>query len=309
MISDHLTHFAGQPVREWRAETGIQEPEDALYRITLDYDAGEEGSRWTDEFARFLADPASGEVRGLVVGAWHHWGGEEIHVETVVEALVAARARLPHLTALFLGDITSEENEISWIAQGDVSPLLDAYPRLEHFGVRGGAGLRLGRLQHSHLQTLVIQTGGLPADVIRQVTAGDLPALKHLELWLGDEGYGGDSSLEDLQPILSGQLFPHLQYLGLCDSEYQDEIARAVAVSPLLERLDVLDLSNGTLGDEGAAALVASPAVRKLRKLDLHYHYLSVGMMEQFQSLGIEVNLDDAQGETPPDERYVAISE
>lgn len=309
MICEHLTDFAGIPVRDWSAEAGIEDPEGTCYRIALDWDEAEEGVTWTELFARFLSDPAVDRVRGLVVGLWTTDHGEEEAVDPVVEALVAARDRLPHLTALFVGDITSEENEISWIVQGDLSPLFGAFPNLEHLGIRGGSGLRLGRPDHARLRTLIVQTGGLGAEVVAQVSAARLPALEHLELWLGDEGYGGNSSLADLQPILSGTLFPNLRYLGLCDSAYQDDIARAAAASPVLERLEVLDLSRGTLGDEGAAALLASPAVRKLRKLDLHYHYCSPAMMEQLRGLGIEVDLDEAQGEQPPDDRYVAVSE
>ena len=32
----------------------------------------------------------------------------------VVEAVVSAASQLPELTALFIGDIIGEENEISW---------------------------------------------------------------------------------------------------------------------------------------------------------------------------------------------------
>ena len=142
-----------------------------------------------------------------------------------VETLVAARERLPKLRAIFLGDIISEECEISWIRQSDVSPLLEAYPKLEQFWIRGADGLALGNLRHERLRTLVIQSRGLAASVVRQVAAAHLPELEHLELWLGESYYDGDATINDLMPILSGEILPRLQYLGLRNSEIADEIA------------------------------------------------------------------------------------
>jgi hypothetical protein len=164
---------------------------------------------------------------------------------------------MPALRALFLGDIIVEENEISWIVQSDVSPLLDAFPALEELRVRGGQGLTLGAPRHARLRSLAIETGGLDAGLVRSLAAADLPELEHLELWLGTTDYGGTVTVADLEPILSGRLFPKLRYLGLRDSEIADEVAAALASAPILERVRVLDLSLGTLGDAGAAAVRA----------------------------------------------------
>jgi hypothetical protein len=309
MISEHTTHFGGKPVREWDHNKPIDPA--INYRIAIDYDQASHGTRWTDRFAGFLSDPDASRITGLVVGDWGQTArlGEE-GSESIVQALVAIRHRLPDLTAIFLGDIISEENEISWIRQSDLSPLLHAYPNLEHLWVRGNEGLSLGTLQHEKLKSLVIQTGGLSVNVVRQVTSAKLPELEHLELWLGDENYGGDATLEDVIPILYGTLFPKLKYLGLCNSEFQDEIAQAVAQSPILEQLEVLDMSKGTLSDEGAAALLGNPALRKLKELDLHHHYCSDEMVDRLKELGIDVDLSEQQDPDDDDgHRYVAVSE
>jgi hypothetical protein len=230
----------------------------------------------------------------------------------VVEALVAARDRLPNLRAIFFGDILSDEREISWIQQSDLSPLFAAYPQLEYFCVRGADGLSLGSLKHDRLKSLIVQSGGLGANVVREVAAAELPELEHLELWLGTDEYGGDATVADLAPILDGGLFPKLKYLGLRDSEIADEIARAVAKAPVVERIRVLDLSLGILTDEGAAALLASPAIARLEKLDVHHHFCSEEMTAKLQSLGVEV---DASERKEPDRygdevwRYVAVGE
>jgi predicted DNA-binding WGR domain protein len=283
-----------------------------IYRIgqtfTEDYD---EKQSLTDNLAAFLAEPAAASAQGLVIGSWGGFDSEEQNSAPIVEALVAARDKLPNLRHLFLGDIVTEENEVSWIQQSDVSPLFEAYPRLEEFRVRGSNALSFGTLKHKNLKTLAVETGGLPVRVLREICAAKLPALEHLELWLGEENYGWDGTVEDLQPLLSGKLFPKLRYLGLRDSAIADQVAAAVARAPVLKKVRVLDLSLGNLSDEGARALLASPAVAKLEKLDIHHHFVSDEVVAQLKALGIEVDAGDHKEpwDFDPDYRYIAVGE
>jgi hypothetical protein len=322
-IYEHATEFAGKLVVDWDADTGIYKPNtiydpaEAVYAIRLDYEEERAGQHWTDKFALFLDDPAVSQVTGIVVGNYPQWHERTpANSAPIVEALVAAQDRLPNLTAIFLGDIIMEESEISWINQSDVSPLFTAYPALEHFRVRGGNGLIVGSIRHERLKSLVIESGGLPVQVVRQVAAAELPALEHLELWLGDEGYGGDATIDNVSPLLFDNPFPNLHYLGLRDSEITDEIAFAIAKAPILERINVLDLSLGTLSDVGAAALLESPLIANLEKLDLHHHYCSAGVMRQLEELGQRLNIKiDVSDQQEPDmwdgeeHRFVAVSE
>jgi len=309
-IYEYGARFAGKAVIDWDPETGIPDTEAAIYRISLSWDDSENGERWTDRFSKFLADPASSRVTGIVVGNWGGMGDESS--QPVVEALVAARERLPELNAIFLGEILAEECEISWITQTDVSPLFEAYPGLEYFRVRGGNSLRIGTLHHDRLRELGVETGGLSRDVVHGIFSSRLPTLEHLELWLGTDEYGADTTVEDLAPLLSGTLFPRLRYLGLRDSEIADEVAAVLAHAPVLEQVRVLDLSLGTLGDAGAAALLASPATRKLGKLDLHHHFCSDETVAALQGLGMEVDVSDRQEPRSwgdGDHRFVAVGE
>ncbi|HSH80417.1 MAG TPA: STM4015 family protein [Herpetosiphonaceae bacterium] len=308
-IYEHATTFAGKPVVDWEPGSDLADPRTTIPRISLPYDAGEV---WGQRFAAFLQTPGAEEIPGLVVGTWDASGASEDTAEAVVEVLVASSNRLLNLRAIFLGDIISEESEISWIQQTDVSPLFAAYPNLEHFRVRGGNGLSLGRPRLAHLASLVVESGGLPASVVREVGAADLPALTHLELWLGEEDYGGNASIDDLSPIFRGDRFPQLSYLGLRDSDRADEIAVAVAQAPVLERIRILDLSLGTLTDTGAAALLSSPAVRRLQRLDIHHHFCTPSAVRQIEELGIEVDASDPQEPYESDgemHRYVAVGE
>lgn len=311
-VYEHAQELFGKPVEEWRPGVSLDDPSGTAYRIAIDYDEAEAGVTWEERFAEFFSLPNASAVTSIVIGVWGNVGDPLGDSISVVKTLSEARDKLPALRALFVGDIVGEEFEISWIEQSDMAPIFDAYPELEHFRVRGGMKLRFGPLNHSRLRSLVVESGGLDVSVVRDITASSLPELEHLELWLGDDGYGGNAELVDLAPILSGKLFPKLTHLGLRDSELTDAIAAAVAHSPLLDRLRVLDLSLGTLSDDGAAALLASPGIKKLEFLDLHHHYCSDEMVSKLEKLGIKVDTSDQQ---EPDEydgqstRYVAVGE
>ncbi|MFF7856282.1 STM4015 family protein [Streptomyces sp. NPDC007904] len=316
-IGGHLEELYGLPAFTFPGPGGtgeLPEPDAVAWRIAGDtYDAGEQ---WPEVFARFRAAVDTTRVRALIVGAWED--AYDSGPDDVIEALVAARDRLPALRALFLGDIVFEECEISWINQTDVSPLLSAFPALEEFGVRGGQGLRFPGLRHDALRKLTVETGGLPVGVVRGVGASELPALEHLDLWLGTSWYGADSEAADLEPVLSGARLPRLRHLALRNSEIQDEVAAAVASAPVVARLDVLDLSMGTLGDDGAAALLAGQPLTHLKKLDLHHNYLSEPLRqrirETLEPAGVEVDLDQDDADWDEDDdgtihRYVSVGE
>lgn len=310
MRSDsHLQEFGGRRIVEWKPRQAAQNPADTLFRLSIDYD---DELTWPQLFEKFLAAPLAGFAAGIIVGPWQ---GDDTSApaEEIAQALIAARDRLPNVTAIFVGDIASEENEISWIEQADLGPLLMAYPLIEHFGSRGGGSIGYSNVAHNSLRTLIVQSGGLPVEAVRQILSASLPALEHLEIWLGDQNYGATTTVADLEPLLSGDLFPRLKYLGLRDSEITDDIARAIAGSPIVARLETLDLSLGTLGDEGANALAESPAIRGLKKLDLSHHYMSDAVMRRMQRLGPAVDVSEQQEadkDTDGSEcRYVAVGE
>ncbi|CAM5588464.1 STM4015 family protein [Streptomyces hirsutus] len=291
----------------------LPRPETVAWRIATEtYDAEE---TWEEAFARFCAMVDTTKVRALVVGPWED--AYDSASSKVMEVLLGARDRLPALRALFLGDMIYEEAEISWITHADVSPLLTGFPALEEFGVRGSQGLRFPALRHDALRSLTMQSGGLPVEVVRGVGASELPALEHLDLWLGTSQYGADSEVADLEPILSGDRFPRLRHLALRNSEIQDEVAAAVASAPVVARLDVLDLSMGILSDEGAVALLGGQPLTHLKKLDLHHNYLSdpvrQRLTETLVAAGVEIDLAPDDAEEYEDEgiveRYVSVGE
>jgi hypothetical protein len=304
-IGEHATQFAGLPIVAFEGKT-LPDPRKSAILVGLGGESYEPPEPLSSLFEKFLNAKGVDQVSTLVIGTWeemHDGGGSE----EIVKTLISAKSKLPNLKALFFGDITYEECEISWIVQTDMGPLLAAYPKLEQFRVRGGTSLSLGSLKLPALKSLIVETGGLSGTIVEQIAQSDLPELVHLELWLGDENYGADWTFEQLYPILSGKKFPKLQYLGLKDSEKADDVAIAVAQSALLQRISTLDLSMGTMGDLGGKALLTAP-LQNLKKLDLHHHYLSNAVMKEFLGLAIEVNVEE-QEEEDENNRYVAVGE
>ncbi|MEV5326029.1 STM4015 family protein [Nonomuraea sp. N2-4H] len=275
-----------------------------------------QASEWSEEvpddimevLGWFFDHADTAKVKAIVIGEWEENADQSS--EQIVKLLADNAGRLPELRSIFLGAISPEQSEISWIQQSDVTPLLTAFPRLERLEVRGGSELRFPPVRHESLRVLRFETGGLPATVVRGVGDSDLPALEHLELWFGIDDYGGDSTVDDVAGILSGARLPALRYLGLQNCPYADELAGAVAAAPVVARLETLSLSMGSLGDDGAAALLSGQPLTHLRRLDLRHHYLGEAMAARVTAAlpGVEVLLGEPAD--PEDYwQYVAVSE
>lgn len=309
-VHENLTTFHGLKVADFEPGSALPDPSSVASRLVIRYDG--EISEFSELLAEFLATQGSDKTRALVVGTWSDPGEGSTSSAPAVEQLVASASRLPDLEALFFGDIISEENEISWIEQSDVSAFWGAFPKLQEFGVRGGNQLQLGRIRHKNLKKLSVQAGGLPRGVVQSIASADLPELEHLEVWLGTPDYGGDSTPADLAGILDGTRFPKLKTLALQNCAWGDDLATIVATAPVIKRIERLDLSMGTVGDAGVEAIAASPFISAVKVFDLHHHYASDAALDKVRALGITVNASDHQ---KPDEyggelhRYVAVSE
>lgn len=287
-IGEHLREWGGLPAHTFpdlEKDTAVWEaavrglPAAEAVAWRIGVDSYDAEESWPDAFARFLDAVEPARVRSIIVG---------------------------------------EECEISWIHQGEVTRLLDAFPDLEVLGVRGGESLEFPAIRHEHLRTLTVQAGGLPAAVVRGVAASDLPALHDLELWLGTSEYGGDADIADLAPILTGDRLPSLRRLALRNSEIQDAVCAAVAAAPVVARLSELDLSMGVLTDDGVAALLGGQPLTHLSSLDLHYNYVSteIGarLTEALTPAGVRLNLDTDDAESDEDDdgsvwRFVSVGE
>ncbi len=304
-VQQNAKTFIGKRVADYDPEKKPAKGDKTVYRFRNDYD----DETCIPHLKSFLETDAATEAAGIVVG---NWAGDDPGVDptAVIKLLCEQKDRLPSLRAIYLGDIVSEENEMSWIKQSDVTPLLVAFPDLELLRTRGGEGLKIAKPKHAKLRALICESGGLPVEVVRAVGRSNFPALEHLELWLGTDQYGGDSTVEDLQPILSGKLFPNLKYLGLRNCQFADDIAAVIVNSPLVQRIETLDLSLGVLTDEGGRALLSLPTSGNLKHASLHYNYLSKEVSKSLSKLSIKFDLSKPSHMDDDEEwRFVAVGE
>src|SRR5262249_49301398 len=153
-------------------------------------------------------------------------------------------------------------------APGDFSKLWSKLPRLETLILQGGSWT-LGQLDLPALKSAEFRTGGLSRASIQSISTAKWANLERLHIWFGDENYGAECNVGDLEAILNGKGLPKLKSLGLMNAEFSDEIARAVSRAPILKQLETLDLSMGTMGDAGAATIAESTAFKHLKRINL----------------------------------------
>ncbi|WP_433370148.1 STM4015 family protein [Actinoplanes sp. CA-142083] len=305
-INSNLTTFAGLPIVAWNDEDNApDDPGAVAWRLEVeDFDA--DAAEIERAFEELLKRVGDGGPVALVVGEW----GGAYEREFPIDLLVRNASRLSRLRALFVAELTYEQCEISWLKLGDITPLLEAFPRLERLWVRGADGLALTPVRHEGLRELVLQSGGLPVEVVRAVAACDFPSLTHLELWLGVSNYGGDARADDLAPILAGQRLPALTSLGVRNAEIADEVAAAVAAAPVVARLTELDLSMGAMSDAGGEALLTGQPLTHLTSLSLSHHFMTEELAQRLveELPGVRVDVSDRQQEEEWG-RYTAVAE
>ncbi len=293
-----ISEFQGLPVETFDPENLPASAAGTAWRISIDWDAYEKGVEFETLFAKLLEIPGSDEIEAFIVGPWPG-SGEGVGSEGVIESLVSAREQLPNLKCLFIGEILQEECEVSWITQSDLSPIFLAFPNLETLRVRGTSGLSLGKPVHNRLKHLVVEGGGMPGSIVREIGEAQLPELTHLEIWLGSDGYGNDVTERDLRPILDGKLFPKLKYLGLRNDFETDATVGFLKGAGVLDLIETLDLSLGTLTDAGATTLCNTPEIAKLKRLDIFHHYVSDAGVNQLKNTfpDVEIDASDVQEE------------
>lgn len=266
-------------------------------RFSYTYDeVMDEGKSAETMMDDIMKDAEFPQLEEVVIGCWGEVWDDQGGAQKLVDDIVANKEKFSHIKSLFIGDMDYEECEVSWIYQADYSAIWDAMPQLEKLVVKGSNDLAFGTIRHGNLKELEIICGGLPVSVIEEIQNAQLPSLHKLLLYIGVEEYGFDGDISTIQNLLEKSDFPKLTYLGITDSEIQDEITGAVVACKYMKQIKTLDLSMGTLTDKGGRILLDSiRTYPNIEELNLEYHFLSDEMMEQFEGLGIAVNLDDEQ--------------
>lgn len=270
---------------------------------SISYEEYDDGKGVEDLLKKILDDPDLPDLKELVIGSWGNaW---EDDCQELIDGIVKNAERFSNIESLFFGDMGYEDCEVSWIIQGDYSKLWDALPQLKEFTVKGSMDLDLGKINHENLESLTVICGGLPVSVIESVQNARLPKLKKLMLYIGSDGYGFDGDVDAIKELLAESDFPELTYLGITNSEIQDELIEVVLNSKYMGQISTLDLSMGTLTDKGGSLLLEKiPEWKNIKKLDLHYHYLSDEMAEKLEGLPIEVDVSEGNGLCEDEDYY-----
>ena len=261
-------------------------------RYAYDYEEYEEGKGPSVMVEEILADPEFAGVTDLTIGSWG--SAYEDDCQPIIDGIVENAERFSHIEKLFIGDMDFEECEVSWIMQGNYGKLWAALPDLKELTIKGSTELGLGEIIHENLEALTIICGGLPTEIIEEIERARLPKLKKLLLYIGSDNYGFDGNADTIRRFLENADFPELEYLGIVDSEIQDELTEAVLESKFMGQIHTLDLSCGTLSDKGGKLLLEKlPQYGNIKKLDVHYHFMTEKMEKQLQELSLEVDASD----------------
>ncbi|MDO5609215.1 MAG: STM4015 family protein [Pseudomonadota bacterium] len=304
-VNKYSEQFFGRKVVDFSMGDSIAAGSDVVYRLYQEYESEESQQELLNDF---LGKIDRSTLDALLIGPWSE--SFEVSPQPYLDTLIARRAELPALKALFVGDMTYEDCEISWIIQTRYNDLLDAFPELHELRVRGSTQLQLTPFTHNVLQSLSIETGGLPSAIVNAIAASELPMLRHLELWLGDDNYGFDGDIQTYAALLNAIKPERLHTLALRNATISDGLATHIAQQPWLGQLHTLDLSMGTIGDVGAQALFESPHLAGLEKLDVSHHYISPQWQAKLKTLPVELVMNDPQDADETDgERYVEVSE
>ncbi|MCI8983751.1 MAG: cytoplasmic protein [Hungatella sp.] len=262
-------------------------------KYQYDYDDYDEGKGPATMVEEILADPEFPQVTQLIIGSWG--SACEDDCQEILDGIRANKDKFAHVESLFVGDMDYEECEVSWILQGNYSDFWEAMPQLKELTIKGSMDLVLGDIVHQNLEALTIICGGLPVSVIQSIKKAKLPSLKKLVLYIGIENYGFDGNKDTIKALLEESDFPKLEYLGIEDSEIQDELVQVVLESKYMKQLHTLDLANGTLTDKGGELLLGKlPSYPNIKVLDVHYHYMSEEMEEKLKALPIEVDTSES---------------
>jgi hypothetical protein len=170
--------------------------------------------------------------------------------------------------------------------------------------------MNLGKIEAPELRSFEVRTGGLTLDNIKSVTSAKWPSLERLVLWFGDEGYGAQGGLEDIEPLLSGKGLGKLKHLGLQNADFTDELCGVLHKAKILPQLESLDLSMGTMSHAGAEALAAhAQAFAHLKQLNVEDNYLTAASNQILKAVSKGLNFGRHRDADDGESRYVSVGE
>jgi len=259
-----------------------------------------------DALGEILAHVSGRFLEEVIIGVNSADG--EAEYQSLVTAL--GNAARPSLRKLHIADFEyPDQIEMSWTHLGNLSKVWKAVPRLETLIVQGGT-FTLGDIALPELKHAEFRTGGLAQSSAASIAKANWPKLEYLDIWFGDDNYGGDATIDDILPILEGTALPKLKHLGLMNSQFANDIVQALPGAKILKQLETLDLSMGVLGDDSLEPMLEQKdRFKHLRKLNLNQNLIGDAGIERAKALGPNVLVDDQREPYDEESRYVAVGE
>jgi len=268
-----------------------------------DYDGEKSNGELMESFIqRIVDDPDLPNIKHLRLGAYSNPWDDDFFDGTLAsmqaDGLIKNASKFQHLESLYIGDIDPPYADISGLPNGNYAELLKALPNLKSFTMKGQPGKLTVEgevLNLPNLEELQIITGGLYKHVVAELQSAQLPNLRKLVICTGIENYGLDVSIKEICGLAQKSRFPSLKYLGIVNSEEQNEIAALLIDSDIIAQLEVLDLSFGTFRDEGGQMLLDNAEKLSHLKVIVDWHFLSDEMIEKLNASPVEVQLSQQQ--------------
>jgi len=255
-------------------------------RLSHDYYSVEWDGKVVDALDLVLRHPSA---RFIVEFAFHsNADPNENNLQSVIDLL---GKKAPATTRkITFGD---NVDQISWHHTGNLGKLWKGVPNLTTLEIETGE-FDVGKMIAPALQRAIFLTGGLSKSCGKNIATAQMPAIEHLEIYYGDDNYGGDCTIKEVRPLLARTDLPKLRYLGLKNAQFQNDIASAVVAAPIVKQLATLDLSLGAMTDEGARALnEGKAALKHLACLDLRGNYLTADGVKLVKGLAKQVLAGD----------------
>ena len=137
---------------------------------------------------------------------------------------ILAKRAPPTIRKLHFGDfVYPDETEMSWYHVGNLGKVWKAVPQLRSLIVQGGE-FELGTIELPELTHAEFRTGGLSAASARAIARAKWPRIEHLEVWYGDDNYGGDAKVADAMALIDRTDLVRLTSLGIKNTQFTDEL-------------------------------------------------------------------------------------
>lgn len=256
----------------------FEEDEEVIEKVIDSFEANEEydGYKNTEHFSLIAwSEPAD--------------GGPDKMLEYFIDNKKDYQ-RIKHFT---FGNMDYELCEMSWIQQSDYGNFFKAFPKIKSFSVQGSMGLVLGKMDLPKLEILEVIGSGTTKETLTNIMQSNLPNLKKINIFLGDDEYGGDVTALDIKEFLANTNFTNLINLGICNAgkDLVAGILEAIIESKYAGQIKVLDISKSVSSDADAQYLLENiEKLSNIKYIDLYYNFFSSDTIKKLEACPIEIN-------------------